>query len=434
MMSAGFGLLRPDESDAPTVADRPHIAAQFDAAIKLVVALRDVPGADGMGSGLSALEPMKQKGIAERLAFAVTARWMGDAAESNEVLAQVSGDHPDDALVRAVIACRDAADARERTPTEQSALPVGVSDELLQPLGSSAPLLVSMATGDASIGDAVKDSALATMAAFGVFAFIVVIAFVAGLATGIVLIVRASRGAFSRLATTLVGESNSIYIELFAAWMMYEVFLSVVPRVDGGVGLIIATQALGLAALAWPVLRGLPWRTVRTELGLTTGGGMLREAVWGLLTWCTAVPMVAVGIGISAVLAVLFGGSLDEATHPLQEGLRASSPGEIVVWYVIAAVVAPVLEEILFRGALYRGLRSASRAWPLVISMIASAFASSLIFASIHPQGLLFIPILGALAVAFCVAREQRGSLIGPMVAHGFNNALIVTLNVFLLT
>lgn len=41
-----------------------------------------------------------------------------------------------------------------------------------------------------------------------------------------------------------------------------------------------------------------------------------------------------------------------------------------------------------------------------------------------------FIPILGALAVAFCLAREMRGSLISCMVAHGINNGLVVGLNI----
>jgi membrane protease YdiL (CAAX protease family) len=54
------------------------------------------------------------------------------------------------------------------------------------------------------------------------------------------------------------------------------------------------------------------------------------------------------------------------------------------------------------------------------------------IFAAIHPQGLLFVPALGGLAVGFCLYREMRGSLIAPMVAHGINNAFTLALGLML--
>jgi membrane protease YdiL (CAAX protease family) len=58
---------------------------------------------------------------------------------------------------------------------------------------------------------------------------------------------------------------------------------------------------------------------------------------------------------------------------------------------------------------------------------------SSILFAAIHPQGWPFIPVLASLALAFCVAREWRGTLVPGMVAHGINNFVIMTLNVMLL-
>jgi membrane protease YdiL (CAAX protease family) len=97
---------------------------------------------------------------------------------------------------------------------------------------------------------------------------------------------------------------------------------------------------------------------------------------------------------------------------------------------VIAAVIAPVVEEIVFRGVLFMHLREVSLRWGRFAAFAFSAIASSLIFAAIHPQGVVFIPVLGALAVAFCLAREVRGSLLSCMVAHGVNNALIVGLNI----
>jgi membrane protease YdiL (CAAX protease family) len=178
----------------------------------------------------------------------------------------------------------------------------------------------------------------------------------------------------------------------------------------------------------------MPWSELRRELGLTTGAGIVRETAWGVVAWCMAIPMVLVGIVISLILGWLLGGDISSARHPLQEGLRSSSAGGIVIWYLVAAVVAPLLEEIVFRGGLYRGLRGGTSGLPLPVSMVVSALLSSLVFAAIHPQGILFVPILGALAMSFCLVRELRGSLVAPMVGHALNNGLIVTLNLMLFT
>ena len=87
----------------------------------------------------------------------------------------------------------------------------------------------------------------------------------------------------------------------------------------------------------------------------------------------------------------------------------------------------------MFRGVLYRYLREVSDRCGFFLSFLFSALVSSFIFAAIHPQGISFIPVLGALAVAFCIGREWRGSLIAPIVAHGINNLVTVTLGMLLL-
>ena len=101
----------------------------------------------------------------------------------------------------------------------------------------------------------------------------------------------------------------------------------------------------------------------------------------------------------------------------------------IAQMYILASVAAPLVEETFFRGVLYRHFREFSRKWSLLLSVFASALASSLIFASLHPQGLAVIPSLASLGVAFCLIREWRGSLLAPMFVHGFHNFLIISLN-----
>jgi membrane protease YdiL (CAAX protease family) len=101
--------------------------------------------------------------------------------------------------------------------------------------------------------------------------------------------------------------------------------------------------------------------------------------------------------------------------------------------FFLASVVAPLVEEIMFRGVLYRHLREASYKLGFVVSFLVSAFVVSFIFAAIHPQGLLAIPVLMALAFGFTVAREWRGTLVPCMIAHGVNNGIALLLGIVIL-
>ena len=87
----------------------------------------------------------------------------------------------------------------------------------------------------------------------------------------------------------------------------------------------------------------------------------------------------------------------------------------------------------MFRGVLYRHLREASSGLRPAVSVLLSGLVVSFLFAVIHPQGFLGLPPLMALALAFTLMREWRGTLLPPMIAHGINNA-VATLLLFLMS
>ena len=87
----------------------------------------------------------------------------------------------------------------------------------------------------------------------------------------------------------------------------------------------------------------------------------------------------------------------------------------------------------MFRGLLYRHLREKSRFLGRPGSFLVSATAVSFVFAAIHPQGVLALPALMALAFAFALLREWRGSLVPAMLAHGINNGIVLALNLLTL-
>ena len=121
-------------------------------------------------------------------------------------------------------------------------------------------------------------------------------------------------------------------------------------------------------------------------------------------------------------------------THPIVQWVMQSGwTGKLLI-AVIACVLAPLLEEIMFRGFLYRHLRESTRGWRVASSIAASALLSSFVFAIIHPQGLIAVPALGTLAAAFCLLREWRGSLVAPIFAHATNNGVMTIILLTLLS
>lgn len=232
---------------------------------------------------------------------------------------------------------------------------------------------------------------------------------------------------------------HGVYAETFALWLLLMLFLQLIMAgiaVDGGELLmsIIAFFA-SLGALVWPVIRGVPWSQVRTDIGLTAPHWS--DIPTGVAAWGMALPILAVGLIITLVL-MLFQSTLmgDSASpsHPAQQAVAGAGTSEIVQLFILACVAAPVVEEIMFRGVFLTHLGGWSRKWPRLLSLAFAIGLSSFVFAAIHPQGFTFIPPLAGLAVGFCIARLWRGSLGPAMVAHGFSNGVVMTLNVLLFT
>jgi membrane protease YdiL (CAAX protease family)/uncharacterized RDD family membrane protein YckC len=85
---------------------------------------------------------------------------------------------------------------------------------------------------------------------------------------------------------------------------------------------------------------------------------------------------------------------------------------------LVIAVLAPVTEELFFRGFVFAGLRSRWSLWP-------AALAVGLIFGLVHaPTGLTAVVPLAGLGVALCWLYDRTGSLWPCVAAHVFNNGL----------
>jgi membrane protease YdiL (CAAX protease family) len=315
-------------------------------------------------------------------------------------------------------------------------------EELVQRLGWFGELALSPAgAGDQSRREPVL--APARRAAVGVLAYLLFLMAVAsiGLVLGVTILVLWLLGRLQS-GIRCGSRCGGVYAETFAVYLVLFLGLSyLLGRYPvGGEGLLplrTGLAALGsLAAVAWPVLRGVDWRRVRQDIGWTAGRRPMLEPVIGAGCYAGALPLVFVGAVIFAVLTLLarrLGMAPVPPTHPvLSWVVHCGWWGRLQVGFV-ACVAAPLVEETMFRGFLYRHLREATARAGAAGSVLLSAAVSAFIFAVIHPQGVLFVPILMALAVAFALAREWRGTLVPTMVAHAINNGLALLVLLFTL-
>jgi membrane protease YdiL (CAAX protease family) len=238
-----------------------------------------------------------------------------------------------------------------------------------------------------------------------------------------------------------LGEPTSyhgIYAETFAVWMVTYLGLSLLASLLPLPAKPLLVGPASLAVLAWPVLRGIPWRQVRQDVGLTLGPRPALEPAVGVGCYAMALPLVAAGAMLTLVLMQSQAGTGPPGENFGTEGggPRANPAVDYLIvpgWWskievlILASVIAPLVEETLFRGVLYRHLRDATRRLGGAGSALLSATVVNFVFAAVHPQGLLAVPLLMMLAYALTLAREWRGTLLPSMVTHGVSNGLVLT-------
>jgi membrane protease YdiL (CAAX protease family) len=393
-----------------------------------------------------AKKTMNRGTYAQRLRFVVMAGELVDAAEAREQLHrlnelwQAHGQEipADDAAMAELLDHLYAG--REEDPAAESLSPEE-RDDLRHHLGWFADLALNPANGpDTAARGAVLFEAKRTMLAMLCGIFLLLGLGAIGLALLIGLLVQWWHGRLQR-GVICGSPFGAVYAETFALYLV--VFLSLsygaswLPLAHGRIALSGLAAVCSLSVLAWPVLRGVPWRQVRQDIGWHPGRRPFLEPLLGLGCYATALPMLLFGLLVVFALRLLhdrLGWGPDEfspsdtPSHPIVFWVARSG------WWIwleilfVASVAAPIVEETMFRGVLYRHLREASASMRPVVSVTCSALLTSFLFAVIHPQGFLAVPALMALALAFTLAREWRGTLIPSMVAHGINNGLATLL------
>jgi membrane protease YdiL (CAAX protease family) len=147
---------------------------------------------------------------------------------------------------------------------------------------------------------------------------------------------------------------------------------------------------------------------------------LIRVFIWSVLA---LILTFIVMIGGTEVIESWSGGNLPDQS--VQETVEAFEKNDSLAFRLMLAamaiLVAPLTEELLFRGFLYGVIKSRTDRW-------FSAVFTSLIFAIIHFH-VGSAPQLFLLGMGLAIAYEQTGSLLVPIVMHAiFNGCTIAVL------
>ncbi len=135
----------------------------------------------------------------------------------------------------------------------------------------------------------------------------------------------------------------------------------------------------------------------------------------------------AMDIGLSFVISALllvFG--LELGMSPNNQAVMAEVTADHRRMAVMVVVMAPLVEEPLFRGLLFGCIRPRSRAAAYIVSALLFSLYHVWQYAVIYadPAMLLYILLYLPVSIGLAWAYDRSGSIWAPMVMHGIVNAV----------
>ena len=164
------------------------------------------------------------------------------------------------------------------------------------------------------------------------------------------------------------------------------------------------------------IVIGLPWLVKKRKTSLSDIG------LNRLPTW-TDILMAPAGLVVYFILTTILI-NLATAFLPWFDSTQAQDAGfsglnfnyEYILAFLTLVVLAPVAEEVIFRGYLFGKLKKFLPIWVAVV-------ATSLLFGLVHGAWNLVFDTF-ALSVVMCLLRQSTGSLWAPILLHMSKNGI----------
>lgn len=219
------------------------------------------------------------------------------------------------------------------------------------------------------------------------------------------------------LAYLVVGVVIGQFLVAGVIAVIFQLDLSSAAADGGTIAITLAANVVTVAGLAlW-----LRWRHpgVVAMLGLGPRGARLKEFAIGYGLGLVLYLAVAFGVGLvlTLVFQAMFG---DHVRVPEQISTDLSTAGKIGA-VALALIVAPITEELFYRGLLFRSIRDRHGFWP-------GSLVSALVFGLVHyvpapwQDAVLLQSVMVFTGFGLSLIYERRGSLIADIAAHmGFN-------------
>ncbi len=160
------------------------------------------------------------------------------------------------------------------------------------------------------------------------------------------------------------------------------------------------------------------WKVTRESLGLKN-----------LPTW-TDIGLAPVGYFVALILSGaatwLFSNfSWFDASETQDVGFSLMLGGaDRIIAFITLVVLAPIAEEIIFRGWLYGKLREkTSEITNNILSIVISSLLTSLLFGLVHFQWNVAVDVF-CVSIVLCALREITGTIYAGMLAHMLKNGI----------
>ena len=184
------------------------------------------------------------------------------------------------------------------------------------------------------------------------------------------------------------------------------------PERDGFAALLVSVPAssLALIGIAW-LAAGRPRRERLRLLPSRASGPALAAMIVGILSLSQALESTAILAGVGS------GATLDWIARTL----AAASPAGLLLAILVIGGIAPVGEELFFRGFMLTRLR---RVWSAGPAILVTAIA----FGVIHGEWVHGVLATG-IGIYLGLVTERSGSVVPAVICHVANNGASVALS-----